>query len=322
MRAMRTLISSLVCLLMAACAHAPASAPESAPPAEAPAATPPAEAPATPTPAAGLPHMEPPAAPMPGWMQVRKADALSREEKFAEALALYEEALDAGNRDPNAAYSAACSAARLGRKDVALRRLSQSVELGFRDVGWLMQDSDLEPLREEPVYLAQVERITTLPDPHPTSSSELKTLFVEDQSDRQRPLDGVDAWKRVAERDAQRRERVKALLAEGALKEGADFLSAGFIFQHGNTPEDYAMARQMGAEAAKRGHPRGLWLAAAAWDRWLMNANLPQRFGTQYRFNPESKEMTLHPVDPNVTDEERARWGFPPLAEIPTVLQR
>ncbi|WP_253816644.1 TPR end-of-group domain-containing protein [Myxococcus xanthus] len=131
---MRTLISSLVCLLMSACAHAPASTPQSSPP---------TEAPVTSTPGAGLPHMEPPAAPMPGWMQVRKADALSREEKLAEALALYEEALDAGNRDPNAAYSAACSAARLGRKDVALRRLSQAVELGFRDAGWLMQDSVL-----------------------------------------------------------------------------------------------------------------------------------------------------------------------------------
>jgi hypothetical protein len=49
-----------------------------------------------------------------------------------------------------------------------------------------------------------------------------------------------------------------------------------------------------------------------------MHAERPQRFGTQYQGDPQTKQMKLYPVDPSVTDEERARWGFPPLAEIPT----
>ena len=61
----------------------------------------------------------------------------------------------------------------------------------------------------------------------------------------------------------------------------------------------------------------GLWLTAATWDRWLMQAGQPQRFGTQYQFDPATKKMRLYPVDPSVTDAERERWGFPPLAETP-----
>ncbi|WP_426755030.1 TPR end-of-group domain-containing protein [Myxococcus sp. Y35] len=312
---MRALIPSLVCLAVSACAHAPASTPEPSAAASSQAA-PSVEA-------TDLPHMEPPASPMPGWQQVRKAnDMLRSGTQRAEALALYEEALAAGNESPYAAYSAACAAALLGQKADALRLLSKAVDWGYRDVAWMKQDTDLVSLREDPAFLALVERMPTLPERYPRAHAELKRLFEEDQADRQGPLDGPDAWKKVAERDAQRRQRVKALMAEGALKEGADFLAAGFIFQHGNTQADYAMARQMGAEAAKRGHPMGLWLTAAAWDRWLMNANRPQRFGTQYQFDKEAKKMTLHPVDPSVTDEERARWGFPPLAEIPKVLEQ
>ncbi|WP_375760977.1 hypothetical protein [Corallococcus exercitus] len=254
---------------------------------------------------------------MAGWLQAKRASALMGQEKYAEALALYEQARAAGNTDERAAYSAACAAALLGKRKDALDWLSHAVQAGFRDVAWMKQDKDLEPLRDDPAFVALAERIPTLPERHPYSTEELKQLFTEDQADRQGPLTPED-WKRISPRDARRRQRVQELLAQGALREAADFLAAGFIFQHGKTLEDYALARQMGAEAAKRGHPSGLWLAAAAWDRWLMHADRPQRFGTQYRGDGPDKAMKLYPVDPSVTDEERARWGFPPLAEIPT----
>lgn len=107
------------------------------------------------------------------------------------------------------------------------------------------------------------------------------------------------------------------LLAQGAAKTGADYLAAALVFQHGNTLEDFAKARELAAEAARKGNPAGLWLTAAAWDRWLMTAGKPQRFGTQYKLDEATKQMRLYPADPTVTDEERERWGFPPLAEIP-----
>ncbi|MBN8226531.1 hypothetical protein JYK02_03305 [Corallococcus macrosporus] len=301
---MRIPILALSCLFTVACAHAPSSAPTAA-----------GEK------TADLPPIEAPAAPMAGWKQAKRASALMYEEKYAEALALYEQIRSKGNADPNAAYSAACAASLLGKRQEALDWLSHAVQSGFRDEARMKKDEDLAPLRDDPAFITLAERMPTLPEPHPYSNEELKRLFTEDQADRQGPFPSKEAWKKISARDAQRRHRVQELLAQGALKEGADFLAAGFIFQHGNTLEDYALARRMGAEAAKRGHPSGLWLAAAAWDRWLMNADRPQRFGTQYKIDPADKAMKLHPVDPSVTDEERARWGFPPLAEIPSVMR-
>lgn len=318
MRGMRTLLSAVLLLVASGCAHSQATpapeAPAASTPAAAPAATPPVAA-------AELPHMEPPSSPAPGWKLARRGNALMQEGKNAEALALYTQALDAGNVEPNTAYSAACAAALAGRKDEALRLLSLAAERGYRDVKWMRQDEDLASLRGEPAFTALAERMPTLPERFPGSNPEAQRLFEEDQADRSPPPADAEGWKRVSARDAQRRQRVTELLAAGALKTGADFLAAGFIFQHGGSMEAYARARELGAEAARRGHPGGLWLAAAAWDRWLMHAGKPQRFGTQYKFDPETKKPVLYTVDPAVTDAERERWGFPPLAEIPQTMR-
>lgn len=307
---MRIPTSVLLLVLAGACAHAPASTPEKS--------TAPAVAEA---PVAELPFMEPPGKPMPGWQLVKRGDALMGEGKHAEALALYTQAMEAGNTRDNTAYSAACALALLGRKQEALAQLSRAAEWGFRNAQWMQQDENLASLRSEPGFTALAARIPTLPPKDAAGNEELRKLFAEDQADRSPPPATKEGWKEVTARDEQRRARVKALMATGALKEGADFLAAGFIFQHGHSQEDFALAREMGAEAARRGHSGGMWLAAAAWDRWLMNAGRPQRFGTQYKVDMETKQTTLYPVDPGVTDEERARWGFPPLAEIPATLR-
>lgn len=324
MRRMRIPTPALLMFVAGACAHTPASTESSA---SAPTAT--AEAPATagaqaePTkaPVAELPFMEPPGKPMPGWKLVTRADTLMDEGKHADALALYKQALDAGNKGRNTAYSAACAAALLGQKQEALRLLSLAAEHGYRNVEWMQKDEDLASLRAEPAFSALAQRMPTMPEPYPGENAEIQRMFKEDQADRSPPPPTPEGWKAVSERDNQRRARAKELLKEGALKNGADYLAAAFIFQHGGTLENYAMARELGAEAARRGHPGGLWIAAAAWDRWLMHAGKPQRFGTQYKIDPRTRQATLYEVDPSVTDEERERWGFPPLAEIPQVMR-
>jgi hypothetical protein len=54
-------------------------------------------------------------------------------------------------------------------------------------------------------------------------------------------------------------------------------------------------------------------MAAAAYDRWLMYQGRPQKYGTQ--FTTDGKSQRLWDVDPATTDEERAAWDVPPLAE-------
>lgn len=44
-----------------------------------------------------------------------------------------------------------------------------------------------------------------------------------------------------------------------------------------------------------------------------MTGGLPQKYGTQYR--SANGRWVLHEVDPTTSDEERARWDVPPLAE-------
>lgn len=148
---MRSLLSCLLCLTMA-CATAPATSSSST------SMTANASEPS-------LPFMEPPASPPPGAKLIRRADKLMEEKAPEQALALYVQAWDAGDKRENVAYSAACAAALLGRKSEAMTWLERSVELGFRDVAWMKQDTDLSSIHGEPAFTALVNRIPTLPAP-------------------------------------------------------------------------------------------------------------------------------------------------------------
>ena len=100
------------------------------------------------------------------------------------------------------------------------------------------------------------------------------------------------------------------IIAAGGAKTGDDYHAAALVCQHGDKLDDFAKAREYAAKAVELGNERGRWLAAAAWDRWLVNAGYPQRFGTQYLCNPDCE---LQESDESTTDEERARWNVPPL---------
>ena len=86
------------------------------------------------------------------------------------------------------------------------------------------------------------------------------------------------------------------------------------ILQHGGESEHYRLANALASEAMAGGHGPAKWLTAATEDRWLVSQNRPQRYGTQY-VKAEGGEWGLAPVDPGVTDDERAEYNVPPLAE-------
>ena len=140
-------------------------------------------------------------------------------------------------------------------------------------------------------------------------NQELRGLFDEDQADRrsQLPID-------LDERDERRRRRVEQLLAEGTMVDPDDLFCAAMVFQHGADRAHFQRAHELAKRAADLGSTRpARWLAAAAYDRWLMTGRLPQKYGTQYRF--ANGRWVLYEVDPATSDEERARWDVPPLAE-------
>ena len=121
--------------------------------------------------------------------------------------------------------------------------------------------------------------------------------------------------------------RVLELLAAGEVRTPEDRFRAAVILQH--TPrtwcegkltslgtDNYLLAHYLSREAFEGGYERARWLTAASLDRYLVSSGRPQRYGTQRSLDRETGRMEVDPIDPATTDEERARWGVPPLAEI------
>jgi hypothetical protein len=149
---------------------------------------------------------------------------------------------------------------------------------------------------------------------NPESNAELKALYEADLHEHaQGYAYGSPAYQAMRARDRERRRRAGELLAAGGLRTPEDHDRAARIFQHGDTPEEAWQAHQLALKAAELGHRPARWLAAAAYDRWLMYQGRPQKFGTQYV--SDGRRQRLWDVEPATSDEERARWDVPPLAE-------
>ena len=146
-------------------------------------------------------------------------------------------------------------------------------------------------------------------------NEDLRNLYLEDQADRSADM----APQELAMRDTARRARVEELVDEGVVQGADDHYHAAVIVQRGGTPEHSWRAHVLARAAADLGvHGAPQWyqargLAAAAYDRWLVQQGKPQRYGTQYQAREGRWE--LYQVDPSITDDDRAAWGVPPLHE-------
>ncbi len=60
--------------------------------------------------------------------------------------------------DATARYNLACSYSNLGRIPEALDALDKSIDLGYRDFPYLLQDPDLENVRQDPRFRALLDR--------------------------------------------------------------------------------------------------------------------------------------------------------------------
>ena len=243
---------------------------------------------------------------------------------FARCASLFR---DARAHDSNAssskgdAYDAACCSARAGLVDDAFARLAEARELGFRDARQMQRDEDLAPLHADARWANALSRVTAASAAAEAKNvAELATIFADDQGDREHPekLGG----KRIMERDAARRARVKELLDAHALKTSDDYFRAAMVYQHGTAVADFHASRDLALEAVKLDdkNKEAKWLAAASLDRGLMNEGKPQKYATQFR--REGNVWVLYTVDASVSDEERAAWNVPPLAEAKARVER
>ncbi len=145
-------------------------------------------------------------------------------------------------------------------------------------------------------------------------NKELKKLYDDDLHEHAHaPRHGTAEYRAMRELDHQRRMQVNNLMTAGTLKSAEDYFHAARIFQHGDTPDDAWMAHQLSFQSAQLGYRPARWMAAAAYDRWLMYQGKPQKYGTQYV--SDGKRQRLWDVEPDTTDLQRAEWDVPSLAD-------
>lgn len=61
--------------------------------------------------------------------------------------------------NPTAHYNLACSLALKKRPAEALRSLKRAIDLGYRDLDWLLQDPDLEGLKHYPAFKKLISKL-------------------------------------------------------------------------------------------------------------------------------------------------------------------
>jgi len=142
-------------------------------------------------------------------------------------------------------------------------------------------------------------------------SAEMKKIFDEDQ--RVRQAEHID-WDVVNRTDADRRQETRRLLAAGTLHTGKDYEAASFVFQHGDSAQDYLLAHTLAMVAVSKGDSTAIWIAAATLDRYLQESGQKQIFGTQYLSDPKGN-WTQEPYDRGlVSDALRHQLGVPTQA--------
>jgi hypothetical protein len=147
--------------------------------------------------------------------------------------------------------------------------------------------------------------------------SPMRAIYVQDQRDRGvRIADNGDAlkpgetappakdlsWDEITKRDEERRKQVNSLLAEGKAVTAQDFHDAAFIFQHGQTTDDFLLAHILATEAIVLGDTTAKWIAAATLDRYLQMIGQKQVFGTQYG-DTKFAYYIQHKNDPDVLEK-------------------
>lgn len=157
---------------------------------------------------------------------------------------------------------------------------------------------DLDPSR------TYIDRQATPSDP------ELAEMFDADQAARR---GGRTDWSVIEVKDRARRERVRELMAEGRVSSADDYWRAAFIFQHGDTPEDYLLAHALAVTSAGMGKGEATWIAAATLDRYLQAIGRPQVYGTQYQMAP-GQPVSQGDYDRDlIPDSVRVASGVPSL---------
>ncbi len=149
-----------------------------------------------------------------------------------------------------------------------------------------------------------------------SAEAELRGLLNENSLESRDASRVVRDSETITESIERRTKRVRELVKEGRVRSQEEQMLAALVLIDSGNADDMTMARRLALSAAESGADEAYPIAAIAIDREHYLRGEPQRFGTQYVYEPVFSRWRLHQVDPRTTDEERAAFGVPPLAEI------
>lgn len=113
-------------------------------------------------------------------------------------------------------------------------------------------------------------------------SAAMLAIYLEDQRDRSPGNWTAERWTALAKADQLRRNMVRNLLDTGELRTTDDFTRAAFVFQHGNSKDDFLLAHTLALAALARGDKGAAWIAATSLDAYLQSIGQPQVLGTRF----------------------------------------
>lgn len=143
----------------------------------------------------------------------------------------------------------------------------------------------------------------------------LVELYEEDQAAREtHPRYGANDYLLLRRHDERRRDEARAIVSAQNDISAIEMYCAAMIFQHSDELADIKLGYEWAMRAAREGYRPARFLAAASIDRWLMYQGLPQKYGTN--IVPDGRRQRVWDVDPAITDEDRAEWDVPSLAEM------
>ena len=79
-------------------------------------------------------------------------DAYTKKSRYKEGLIIDQKLVKLKPNDPVVHYNLACSYSLLEMSDLCLEALGKAIHLGYRDIGFIEKDPDLEFIRKNPRY--------------------------------------------------------------------------------------------------------------------------------------------------------------------------
>lgn len=163
-------------------------------------------------------------------------------------------------------------------------------------------------------HLLFILAFALLPLSAQSPDEEMARLRDADQAVRARPVPPDEARIReIRAQERQRRDRARALLREDRLKDPRSYDAAALVFQHGEYPDDFLVARELAILACFQKATYGS-LPFLAEDRFLVAIQRPQRFGAQHAGMGTPNPGAVQEKGANaVTDALRLDVFLPPL---------